>query len=76
MSVSLTPKVSLLQTPVAPQFYGGPIELPDGSLLGTVGVYWKKANPLSPGPDGGAIRELRKSWRIAQILANQKAGGS
>ena len=36
----------------APQFYGGPIRLGDGSLLGTIGVYWSADDPLSPTPDG------------------------
>ena len=33
---------------VPPCFYGGPIVLADGSMLGTIGVYWSEDDPLSP----------------------------
>jgi hypothetical protein len=69
--------------PTAPQFYGGPIELPDGSLLGTVGIYWSKDDPLSPTPDGPlhrvsvvAIRSIdRFTWQFAGVVANASGDG-
>ena len=73
----------IANTPVAPQFYGGPIELRDGSLLGTIGVYWSKHNPLSPTVDGPlhrmsvvAIRSTDSlTWRFAGVVANASGPG-
>lgn len=70
-------------TPVAPQFYGGPIELHDGSFLGTVGIYWSHNNPLSPTVDGPlhrmsvvAIRSTDSlTWRFAGVVANASGPG-
>eukprot|EP01052_Picozoa_sp_SAG31_P041686 SAG31_NODE_6389_length_2035_cov_1.978306_1_plen_233_part_10 len=59
---------------VAPQFYGGPIELPDGSLLGTVGVYWSADNPLAPTPDGPYHRMSIVAIRSADLFTWQYAG--
>jgi hypothetical protein len=69
--------------PVAPQFYGGPIELRDGSLLGTIGVYWSKSDPLSPTVDGPehrmsvvAIRSRDSlSWQFAGVVADASGPG-
>jgi hypothetical protein len=69
---------------VAPQFYGGPITLPDGSMLGTVGVYWSKNDPLAPTPDGPyhrmsivAIRstDAGDNWRYHGMVANASGPG-
>eukprot|EP01047_Picozoa_sp_COSAG01_P051237 COSAG01_NODE_5262_length_4376_cov_8.338321_1_plen_335_part_00 len=70
-------------TPVAPQFYGGPIELRDGSLLGTIGVHWSNNDPLSPTVDGPlhrvsvvAIHSTDSlTWRFAGIVANASGPG-
>jgi hypothetical protein len=71
-------------TPIAPQFYGGPIALHDGSLLGTVGVYWSRDNPLKPTADGPehrmsivAIRSTNSgdSWQFAGVVANASGPG-
>lgn len=67
----------------APQFYGGPIELHDGSLLGTIGIYWSKDDPLSPTPDGPyhrmsvvAIKSTdRLTWHYAGVVANASGPG-
>jgi len=69
-------------TPIAPQFYGGPIALPDGSLLGTIGLYWSRDNPLKPTADGPehrmsivAIRSTNagSSWQFAGVVANSSS---
>ena len=69
--------------PVAPQFYGGPIEMHDGSLLGTIGVYWAKDDPLSRTADGPehrmslvAIRSTDdENWHFAGVVANASGPG-
>eukprot|EP01044_Picomonas_judraskeda_P005062 COSAG03_NODE_462_length_7701_cov_5.645883_5_plen_200_part_00 len=68
---------------VAPQFYGGPIPLPDGSLLGTVGLYWSADDPLSPTPDGPyhrmSIVAIRSTdgfnWEYHGVVANASGPG-
>ena len=55
----------------APQFYGGPITMKDGSLLGTVGVYWSADDPLSPTPDGPY--ELQHKCQLFLEISNANA---
>jgi hypothetical protein len=69
--------------PFPPQFYGGPIRLHDGSLLGTIGVFWSKDDPLSPTDDGPehrmsivAIRSVDfYTWHFAGVVANASGPG-
>ena len=70
--------------PFSPQFYGGPIELRDGSLLGTIGLFWSKGDPLSPtwaGPQHRmsvvAIRSTDGAfnWHFAGVVANASGPG-
>jgi hypothetical protein len=75
--------VGIKDSDVSPQFYGGPIALPDGSLLGTVGIYWSHDNPLSPTPDGPyhrmSIVAIRSTdgfnWHYQGAVANASGPG-
>ena len=75
--------IGIKDAAVSPQFYGGPISLPDGSLLGTVGIYWSQHDPLSPTPDGPyhrmSIVAIRSTdgfnWDYHGVVANASGPG-
>ena len=83
-AVTVGPLSQAVNKTTGPIFYGGPIRLGDGSLLGTIGVFWSADDPLSPTPDGPMHRmsivavhstDDGFSWQYKGAVANASGAG-